>query len=246
MRRAPTMMVRELKTYFLSPLAYTLAALFMVIVDIFYIGALNAGAKLLIGHLVLYFSTILLAIFVPIITMRLLAGEKDSGTIEILLTDPVTDWDIVLGKFLAGFLCALFVALPAGVFALVFWIIGRMQTGAAPTEWVVVGSSIMGLVFLVGLFSAVGLLASSLTRNQIIGAVIGVVALIILVALGALQGVLSSHPTLSQIVDSLSIHSRLSRFTEGQIDTRSIFYFVSLTVLCLYLTVRSVESRKWR
>jgi ABC-2 type transport system permease protein len=243
MRRAPTLMVRELKTYFLSPLAYVLAALYMGIMVYLASGQLNAGPRIVAG---LVWTTAFLMVFkVPILTMRLLAGEKDSGSMEILLTDPVTDWDIVLGKYLAGLLCALAMTLPLSLFALVYWIVSRMQAGGTPPDWPVVGSCFLGLFFVLGLYTAVGLLASSLTRNQIVSVVIGVVMLLALLALAALQGMLSTFPKLSEIVDALSISSRLRPFLEGQLDTRSIFYFVSLTVLVLYFTVRSVESRMW-
>lgn len=248
MLRAPTLMARELKSYFQSPLAYVLTAVYWILLNFWGTSprALSASPKAVVVGLALSTGIIMLFV-VPMITMRLLAGEKDSGTMETLVTDPVTDWDIVLGKYFAGLLCVLGMMLPLAAYGLVFAWLARVQTADSPApDWGPVLSTFIGLVCMAALYTAVGLFASAISRSQVISAVIGAIFLLALWILGALRYTVEAYPKLAEAVDMMSVSSQLETLTAGQLDTRALFYFLSLTALFLYLSVRVVESRKWR
>ena len=259
MRRVPTLMTRELKTYFQSPLAYVLAALYsMLILLLIGMRGLEVGPKRLLPGLVVY-SSYLLIVLVPILTMRLLAEEKDSGTMEVLVTDPVTDWDIVLGKFLAGVAALWAILLPMAAYVAIYAVIGRATTPAAGKvswyrvltwvpmvmEWGPVFTGFLGLALFGALLVSVGLFASSLTRNQAISALAGFALILMLCVLFLIEKVVN-QPKLSEWIASLSLFSRMQLLLQGRLDSRAIFLFLSTTVLMLFLTVRVVESRKWR
>jgi ABC-2 type transport system permease protein len=249
MRRATTLMSRELTTYFQSPLAYVLAALFLLIVSVMVYmqtgGFSYMSPKDLVAVMIMW-SSIFMIIIAPILTMRLMAGEKDSGAIEILVTDPVTDWDIVLGKFLAALLCLLAMVLPLFLYVVLFAML-RKPTDA-PLDWGALVSGAVGLLCVLALSAAIGLLASSLTRNQVVSALIGFVVLLTFWLAGAfLPAVLSGWgPQWREAAEALSLYSRLRTLLDGQLDLKSLFFYVSTAALVLYLSVRAVESRKWR
>ena len=249
MRRTTTLMSQELTTYFQSPLAYILAALFLGIVSIMvYLhsgGFSYVSPKDTVAFMIMW-SAIFMVIIAPILTMRLLAGEKDSGAIEILVTDPVTDWDIVLGKFLAALLCLLAMVLPLGLYVVLFAML-RKPTDA-PLDWGALVSGAVGLLCVLALSAAIGLLASSLTKNQVVSALIGFVLLLGLWLAGALlPEVLGSWGAQwREAAEALSLYSRLKSLLDGQLDLKSLFFYLSTTALVLDLSVRAVESRKWR
>ena len=259
MRRVPTLMARELKTYFQSPLAYLLAALFnLLILLIPGLRSLEAGPKAAIPGII-FWSIITMIVMVPILTMRLLAEEKATDTMEVLVTDPVTDWDIVLGKFMAGVLALWAMLLPLAIYLVIFALAGRSTTPAAAEvawyklwnwpfmvmEWGPIFTGFTGLALLGVLFVSMGLFASSLTSNQAISALVGIVMILVLSALGLLQQFFDGTKA-HELIKSLSLFDRIDMMIQGRFDTRSIFLFLSTTVLMLYLTVRVAESRKWR
>jgi ABC-2 type transport system permease protein len=252
----PTLMRRELISYFRAPLAYILAAAFSGIVLLFSWRGLEAGPKNLLPGIV-RFSSFLMIFLVPILTMRLLAQERDTGAMEVLVTDPVTDWDIVLGKYLASVLTLWAMLLPMGVYVVIYALIGWGQNAAdvpwykfwswlpAAMEWGPVLTSFLGLALIGALFAAVGLFASSLTRNQAISALIGFMLILVLWAFVLLEQFFDGTKA-QEIIQSLSLFNRMDILVDGRLDTRSLWLFLSTTVLMLYLTVRAVESRKWR
>jgi ABC-2 type transport system permease protein len=250
MRRVPTLMNRELKTYFQSPLAYVLTAVFLFVISVFIYGRTNSfnyGTPKDVMAVILWWGVLLMVIIAPILTMRLLAGEKDSGTIEVLVTDPVTDWDIVLGKFSAALLTLLAMVVPLGAYLVLFWAFNK--TGPAscpPPDWGPVLTGTAGLVSVAALSAATGLFASSLTRSQVISALVGFVLLLGFWLIGLLLPIVVTTGKWTELAESLSLPNRFQPLVEGQLATQSLFYYLSTTALLLYLTVRSVESRKWR
>ncbi len=257
--RVWVVMRRELVTYFQSPLVYLLAALFnLVILLIPGLRSLEAGPKMALPGIV-FWSVIVMIVMVPILTMRLLADEKATGTMEILVTDPVTDWDIVLGKFMAGVLALWAMIAPLVIYLIIFALVGRSTTPAAlevawyklwkwpfmVMEWGPIFTGFAGLGLLGVLFVSMGLFASSLTSNQAISALVGIVMILVLCALGLLQQFFDGTKA-HDLIRSLSLFDRIDMMIRGRFDTRSIFLFLSTTVLMLYLSVRVVESRKWR
>jgi len=251
--RVRVLMGRELATYFQSPLAYIMAALYFLVVS-FFMAVYSEGFKYVTQtawvNLMVDFTAFLMVFVAPIIAMRLLAEEKSSGAMEILVTDPVTDWDIVLGKFLAAVFCVAGMLLPLGLYVVLFAFMRKESDPAL--EWGVMASGAIGLICLVALYTSIGLLASSLTKNQVISALIGVVALLIVYVAGAVLPQLlgqigwDAGPRLQVIAESVSIPNRLQSLVSGQLELKSVFFFLSSTALVLYFTVRAVESRKWR
>ncbi len=251
--RVRVLMGRELATYFQSPLAYIMAALYFFVLSIFVYG--NTGGFMYVNSaamvdLIAGISASLMMLVAPIITMRLLAEEKSSGAMEILVTDPVTDWDIVLGKFLAAVFCVAGMLLPLGLYVVLFAFMRKESDPAL--EWGVMASGAVGLICVVALYTSIGLLASSLTKNQVISALVGLVSLLVIGVAGwllpQLLGQISGDVglRLKEIAESLSVYGRLSSLIAGQLDLKSIFFFLSSTALVLYFSVRAVESRKWR
>ena len=245
---------KELKAYFASPIAYVIIGLFALVFGFFfYIGVayfvqqsmqmmgMQGGPtqnvnEAVIRGLFLNASVILLFVL-PMITMRTYSEEKRSGTIELLLTSPLTDWQIILGKFLGA------MGLYATMLAVTFIHMGVLFALGNP-EWKPVATSYLGLLLMGGTFIAIGLLISSLTKNQII-AVMGTFAVVLLGWIVNWASTLAG-PTGREVLDYLGITNHLEDFTRGIIDTKHVVYYVSLITFSLFLTARSVDSERWR
>src|SRR6476659_4657453 len=180
---------------------------------------------------------ILVLFLMPMVTMRTYAEEKRSGTIELLLTSPITDWQIILGKFLGAMsLYATMLAVTLIHLALLF-IYGR-------PEWKPVLTAYLGLLLLGGCFVSVGLFISSLTKNQIVA---GMVTFAVFLLLWVITWIGSfSGPTVDQLTQYLSIVDHLDDFGKGVLDTTHIIYYLSFITFGLFLTSKSVESERWR
>ncbi len=167
MRNVSTIYQREIKSYFYSPIAYVVISVFLIASGFFFAGNLQFWQEAsLKGSLdSIQFFLLLLT---PVITMKLFADETKSGTIETLMTSPVTDFDVVFGKFLAALSLYVVMILPTWIFVLFLTIFGNPDFGP-------IFSSYIGLILMGGLFVSVGLLISSFTRNQVVAAVIGIV-----------------------------------------------------------------------
>jgi ABC-2 type transport system permease protein len=228
-------MRREVKSYFNSAIAYVVIVVFLAIVGWFHSSNLflsNVATMRLLFELV----PIVFLFVVPAITMRLLSEEKKSGTIELLTTKPLHDSEIVLGKFLAAWALIGVALLLTLVYYVTIASLGNIDNGP------VVGGY-LGLMLMAGVYVAIGLLASSLTENQVIAFIIGFVFVF---ALFMFDKVLIYVPdTLASIVEFLGIDYHFGNVARGVIDTRDIIYFVSLLGFMLYLTVVSLGRRKW-
>jgi gliding motility-associated transport system permease protein len=246
---------KELKGYFASPVAYVVIGFSAILFGWFFINllyyfdrmALQAGSgfqgpqavnvnEILISPLFLNVSVILL-FTLPLITMRTYAEEKRSGTIELLLTSPLTDVQIVLGKFLGGLV--LYVAM-LGVtvvhMAFLFYY--------GNPEWRPVASGYLGLLLMGGCFLSLGLFVSSLTRNQIIA---GMVTFAVFLMFWVINWIATfMDPTPQAVLNYLSITEHLNDFARGVIDTKHLVYYFSFIAFSLFLTVRAVDSERWR
>ena len=173
----------------------------------------------------------------PMVTMRTYSEEKRSGTIELLLTSPLTDFQIIMGKFLGAM--ALY-----GVMLLVTTIhIGLLFVYGNP-EWKPIVTAYIGLFLLGGCFISMGLLISSLTKNQIVA---GMVTFAVFLLLWIITWIGSfSGPTVDQLTQYLSIIDHLDDFSKGVIDTKHVIYYVSFITFGLFLTAKSVDSERWR
>ncbi len=226
---------RELKAYFTSPIAYIVCALFLI-----FSGFLFFSTFFLSGRAELrgFFQTLpmVFSFFIPALTMRVFSEENRSGSMETLVTLPVTDMDIVVGKYLASFISSVVLLVPTLFYVLACCIFGKPDAGP------LIGGY-LGAIFLASSFSAIGVFASSVTKNQILAFFIGF-ALCIALSLINMFGVLLPGPIVS-FTTFISASSHFDSVARGIIDTRDILYFVSVTALFFVLTVRSVrESRR--
>jgi ABC-2 type transport system permease protein len=182
-------------------------------------------------------ASVVLLFVLPMITMRTYAEEKRSGTIELLLTAPLTDFQIIMGKFLGA------MALYAAMLAVTLVHVGVLYAFGSP-EWVPILTGYLGLLLMGGCFIAVGLLISSFTKNQIVA---GMITFAVFLMLWVINWVGSfTGPTTQAVVDYLSITAHFDDFTRGIIDTKHLVYYLSFIAFGLFLTARSVDSERWR
>ena len=228
---------RELKSYFVSPVAYVVTAFFLLIAGYLFSLILLQSNEATLRYLQSNLSVIWLFV-TPFLTMRLLAEEQRTGTIELLLTNPVRDAEVVAGKYL-GALVFLFFMLAFTLYypALIYLLSGRPDLGPMAAGY-------LGIVLQAGAFLAVGLLASSLTENQMISAILSFAVLLVLWLADAVSNNLGSP--VRDIFKYLSITQQFNDFPRGIIDTSHVVYFLSLVAACLALTVLSLQTRRWR
>ena len=245
---------KELSTIFRSPVPYVVGAVVIILTSIFgYLPQVNANAPVTMAG-VFSWLALMMGFFTPLTTMQSLAGELRSGTLEQLLTSPIRFWELVAGKWLGGFL---FYATTVS-FTLVYVILMSAYQQAHTTGTILgmrlslpsvdygsVFTGYVGVLLIGAAWVALGLLASSLTRNQIIAAVVGIVTLVALqYGFGALAAFVT--PPLSDVLDYLAASSRAQSFNQGQIVLRDLVYFVTLSIGALFVTIRIIESKKWR
>ena len=244
---------KELRSYFASPIAYVILGFFALVFGYFYIvsisfflsAALQMGIpgqgqvninSMAIRPLLQNVSVVALFVL-PLITMRTYAEEKRSGTIELLLTSPLTDFQIIMGKFFGALaLYAIMLSVTLIHLAILF-IYGR-------PEWKPILTAYLGLLLLGGCFLAAGLFISSLTKNQIVA---GMVTFAVFLFLWVITWIGSfSGPTADKLTNYLSIIDHFDDFGKGVIDTTHVIYYVSFITFGLFLTAKSVDSERWR
>ncbi|MFP4249073.1 MAG: ABC transporter permease subunit [Armatimonadota bacterium] len=235
MRKVLTIAGRELRSYFVSPMAYVVLAFFLGVCGLIF--ALTVTSPEAQADMTGMFHTMVFValMMTPVITMGLLSQEQATGSIELLMTNPVRDVEVVLGKYLGA----------VGLFVLV--LIGSLEfplimNAFGDPDWMAILSGYLG-VLLVGLaFIAVGLFASSIVANQIAAAVLGYVILLFFWLIGWLD--MASEGVVGDIAKNISILENFQDFGKGIIDSRPIIFFVSLTVFALFLAVRSLENKR--
>jgi ABC-2 type transport system permease protein len=246
---------KEMRLYFTSPVAYVVLFIFLLISGYFFssifsfFGLISMQAAMnpamardlnvtegVIRPLFNNISVILLFLM-PMLTMRLFAEEKKSGTIELLLTYPVRDGEVLIGKYASALVLY---AIMLGVTALYPGMVAafaRLEPGLLFTGYL--GLFLMGATFL-----AIGILASSLTENQIVAAFAHFGALLVFWIIGWSAEL--AGPTWGKLLAHLSILEHFENFARGVIDTRDVIYYLNFTIVCLFLTLRSLESKRWR
>jgi ABC-2 type transport system permease protein len=246
---------KELKSYFASPIAYVVIGLYSLVYGYYFYAAVrfferqsmqmaglgmgspsvNINEQLI--RPVFQYSMVVFLILLPMITMRTYSEEKRSGTMELLLTAPITDFQIIMGKFLGAMgLYASMLGVTLVHMVLLFWV--------SQPEWMPILTSYLGLLLMGGCFMAVGLLISSLTKNQIVA---GVMTFGVFLMLWIINWFADSvGPMGRTIVGFLSITEHLDDFTRGVIDTKHIVYYLSFITFGLFLTAKSVDSERWR
>ena len=243
---------KELRSYFSSPIAYIIIGFFLLPFGVFFYlylasfvkqsmqqaqfgGAMNINQNVI--RYVLQNASVIILFIMPMITMRTYSEEKRSGTIELLLTSPVTDVEIILGKFFGAlglYLALLAVTLPH---------MGILFLYGNP-EWRPVAAGYLGLVLMGGTFVSLGLLISSTTSNQIVAGIVTFVVFLLLWIIGWFAD--TAGPTIGPITSWLSITEHFDDFSKGIIDTKHVLYYLSLITFGLFLTAKSVDTERWR
>jgi ABC-2 type transport system permease protein len=260
MKHLPAIAGRELRSYFVSPVAYVVLVLFAVLGGFFFVASvLSFDANVaqaqqfqafdflrelnLNDHLIMPFYQIMWIVvlfLVPGLTMGLFASEKTNGTQELLLTSPLTIWDIVLGKFLAGAVFVLLLGAIVGAFPALLFVYGD-------PELLVTLSGLLGVVLVGFTYVAIGAFASSLTRSQMVAFLLTFVVLLILLILPAISDLdVAGTGGAGEVLRWLSTETHLDELVKGLVDTRHLAYFAVMIAGFLVLTKASVESVRWR
>lgn len=227
---------RELRAYFTSPLGYVFLAIFYAFSGLFfYIFALSVGSTDISSVFLMMFMVLM--IFVPLLTMRLLSEDKKQKTDQLTLTAPVSLLSIVMGKFLAAY----------AIFAIgvaVMPVYGFVMSTFATVSWLPIWGNTVGLLLLGGIFVSIGLFVSSLTENQMIAAIGGFFINLMILLMNTLTSALPSG-FFQDVLSSISVYSRYSQITNGIFSLSSLIFFISVIFIFLFLTVRVLEKRRW-
>lgn len=233
MKQIRTIAVKEFKDYFVSPIAYIVISIFLVVTGWFFFSTFfiygRADLRDFFGLLPITFSFI-----IPAITMRLFSEEKNVGSYETLLTMPVSFTDIALGKFFAATLFAVSLLVPTLSYPLFISFIGEIDPGP------VIGGYI-GAVFLAAAYCSLGLFASSLTRNQIIAFIIGCSLCFTLTIMDKLLFFMPSN--IISVIQYIGADSHFMNIAKGVIDTRDVLYFVSLIFIFIFSTYIVMQEK---
>ena len=236
MRTALVIARRELLAYFISPIAYMVSAVFLLIAGyLFSLILIQSQQATMEG---LFFNIMVVLIFVvPLLTMRLLADEQKTGTIEILLTAPVRDWEVVLGKYLAAMgmfgvmlACTLY-------FPFILWWVGGTP------DWGPILTGYLGLILLTSAMMAIGTLTSAVTENQIVAAVLGFGILLLLWLIDAAGNIATGS---ASVLTYLSLPTHYNDFARGAINLEDVVYYLSVTIAALFIATRMLETRRYR
>ena len=246
---------RELGAVFVSPVGWVVAGVFTFLVSGFgFIGTVLAGQQATMDGVFGVITGFLTLILVPVVTMRLIAEERSQGTLELLLTSPVRDWELVVGKWLGAFVFYLLLVATTVVYVVLLAVylpdkttisVAGLSIHVGALDFGLITATYLGLVVVGAAAIAIGVLASSVTKNQIIAYVVSLVALLAIWYTAFLLG-LFTRPPLSLFFDYVAGYFRYQSFSLGQVALRDTVYFVSLAIGALFLTTRLLESRRWR
>ncbi|MFH1091162.1 MAG: ABC transporter permease subunit [Pseudomonadota bacterium] len=245
---------REIRVYFASPIAYAVMIIFLVLAGYFFyssmtyyvlasfqaarnpnlqgLNVIDMVLSPLFGNL-----SIILLLMLPVLTMRMFSEEKKSGAHELLFSYPVRDMEVLLGKYAASLCVVLLMIGLTALYQLFLWGYGLWEPGVALSGY-------LGLVLLAAAFVSLGIFISSLTENQVVAAVVsfGVLLMFWVVGWSAAQ----AGGPLKDVLVYVSLVKHLSNFAKGIVDTADVFYYLCFIFLFLFLTLRSLESKRWR
>ena len=233
MRQVIHILMKEFRTYFITPIAYIVISIFLIVMGWFFFSAFflygQASLRSFFGLLPIVFSFI-----IPAITMRLFSEELNVGSYETFLTLPVTYRQVILGKFFGSVLFIIVMLIPTISYPITISFLGQL-------DWGPVLGGFFGAVLLGATYAAVGLFASSITRNQIISFIVG---LVICFALTLLDKIIFLMPTiLHNFIEFLGADYHFQNISKGILDTRDIIYFLSLIFVWLYATHLALEAK---
>ncbi len=236
MRKVLSIFQREMKAYFDSPIAYVVIIVFLLVTgwffttNFFMVGQADMRVAFSIIPFIFIFIT-------PAITMRLISEERKSGTIELLVTMPIKDTEIILGKYLASVVLLGAMILPTIIYAITISMLGDMDLGP------VIGGY-LGLILMGAGYLAIGAFGSSLTDSQVVAFIVSWLMVFVFFLLDKMLFLLPNW--LVSAVEYLSIEHHFQNISRGVIDTRDIIYYLSLITLALFLAARSLAARRWR
>ena len=228
---------KEIKSYFGTPAAYIVGAMFLGLTGVFFVAEVTAPFAEAGVRGIVEWASFFIIFLAPLLTMRLLAEEQKLGTLELLLTSPVRDWEVVLGKYIASFLILAAIVAVTLYYVVLLYSFGDPDTGP-------VLSGYLGLLLYGAAALAIGLLGSSLSSNQIVAAVVGIAILLMLSFVNLIADIVTGIA--SEVFNGMSMNEHIVDFSRGVIDTSSVVFFLSLTAVFLFLSIRSLETRRWR
>ena len=250
MRKFLTLLSREIRSYFYSPIAYIVLVFFLIVsgVDFYFqISFMNQRAvpysvqEAFFNSVFFWFAFVLIF---PLITMRLFAEEFKLGTIEPLMTAPVRDWQVVLAKYFGALFFYVILWIPTTLYFVIFQAITHQP--AAGSTGAYLGGYLM--ILLLGMFYlSIGCFASVLTKNQIVAAIISFAAITLLFFLGLVSFILRDISSETrQLLGYFSAIEQMGTLSRGEIDTRPFVLYLSMTIVMLTFTYQAFQSRKWR
>lgn len=229
---------RELLSYFNSPIAYIFIAVFILVSNWFFFNSFFLADQVSLRYFFSLMPWILLFI-TPAITMRLWAEEKRSGTIETLLTLPITDWQLVGAKFLSAVTFVLVMLIFSLPLPITVSALGNL-------DWGPVAGGFIGSLFLAGAYLAAGIFISSLTRDQIVAFILGLLVCFAFFIVGA-DFVLAQAPSfLAPVMSFIGLGSHFDSISRGVIDTRDVIFYISFIFIFLWFNVLVIEKRNWK
>lgn len=238
-----SILLREVKSFFGSPIGYLVIAIFLLLNGLFLwvfdgeYNILNSG----FADLTPFFTVApwVLIFLIPAVTMRSFSDEKKQGTIELLMTKPISIWEIVTGKFFGAFLLIVIAIIPTLIYVYVIYGLGM------PEGNIDMGSTLgsyFGLLFLIAGYTAVGIFTSTLSENQIVAFIVSVFLCFILYF--GFEGIASQFKNFEDVIAFFGMDYHFKSMSRGVIDTRDVTYFVSVSVLFLSLTVYQLKTLK--
>lgn len=231
-----TIIKKELRSYFFSPIAYVVFTMYLVLAGYFFTVILLFTKEASLSG-ALYNIVITLLFIIPLITMRLFAEERKQGTLEVLLTKPVRDFEVVLGKFFAATILFLAMLATSLAYVGILFKYGNPDLGPILTGYLA--------IILVGMsFIALGVFASTLTENQIIAAVISFSLILLMWVLNWMSGQLGTSS--EGLIPYLSLSKHFDDFMQGVIDLKAVAYYLSFIIFWIFVAFKSIEVRKWR
>ncbi|MCH9001333.1 MAG: ABC transporter permease subunit [Planctomycetes bacterium] len=239
MRNVVTMAQHEIGAYFLSPIAYAVSAIFLFTAGLaFGLGTVTQGGEASMRGLFDFWIILILAFVLPMLTMRLMSEELRSGTIETLMTAPITEAEVVVGKFLGAF--AFFVILLASllVFPIMLGRYGSLDLGLLTCHYI-------GLLLLGALYISVGLFFSTMTKHQVIS-VLASFTLLALMTFASHALAQQTEGWIKVLLQQLSIRTHFQDFVRGTLDLNHLVFFVTTTAFFLFISVKTLETRRWQ
>lgn len=238
MRNIGAISYKELSIYFASPMAYVIAGVFLALTGVFFVESIDQPfATATVAVMLRNTAFFLMPLIPPILTMRLLAEEQKLGTLELLMTAPVRDYEVVLGKFIASFVILGVTVLLTLVYVLILLFYADPDLG--PVLGAYLGILLYSMTTL-----AIGILASALTGNQIVAASVGFGLILLFSVIDSVSAILSG--VAATVLEQVSLTAHYDAFARGIVDTSDIIYYLVMAAIFLFLAVRALESRRWR